>query len=229
MSAGIQIVWVCIDQRQVFKNQTHALQCNPLPHRVIMGRAIGLKTMGERVHPGACGDEFRHANGQRGVTNHDLRHQARMPDDFFLMGGGVGQHRGRANLGPGSGCRRHRDCGVDFAGICPRPPIADILHLPHFQPVALIGHQCDHLAQIKRGTAAKADDPVVPARFEGGNPCGEVRLIRVGVNIGKHGAAKPACVKDIKRLCGNRQAGKRAVGDQQGLFDANGFAMVGQF
>ena len=50
--------------------------------------------------------------------------------------------------------------GDDARRIGPRPPVADILEIPHRPRLA--GHEGDDLAGIERGAAAEGDDAVVP-------------------------------------------------------------------
>jgi hypothetical protein len=51
-------------------------------------------------------------------------------------------------------------------------------------------HQRDHLAQVQRRAAAKADHAVMLARQVDGDPVGHVLLVRVRVHVREHRAAK---------------------------------------
>ena len=148
--------------------------------------------MRQRVHAGACGDEFWHPHAQSRIANDHGGHQFGVPDDLFLMRCGIGQNPRSANFRPGaSGCW-HRNRANDLGGIGPRPPIADIFHFPHGQRLILMRHQGNHLTQIKRRSATKPDDPIMPTRQKSGNAGRHIRLGRVGIHFGKYGTAQ-AC------------------------------------
>ena len=57
VAAGLDVVGVRHDLRQVLEDEPHALDRDAVGDRVIAGRAIGLEAMRQGVEPGADGDE----------------------------------------------------------------------------------------------------------------------------------------------------------------------------
>ena len=227
MRAGFHIIRVGIDLRQVFQHQPHAFQRDALRHRMVERAGIGFQAMGKGIHPRAGGDEARHAHGQLGVADGDGGKQFRVEDDLLLVGLRIGQNPGAAHFGPGPCRGRHGDDGRDLAGIGARPPVIDIFQVPDRHRLAR--HQRNHLAQIQRRSAAKADHPVVPARAVDGKARFHVAFVRVGINLREDRPAKTCGVQNVQRLRRDRQGCQRLVGDQQRLFQAGRLAMVSQF
>ena len=87
-----------------------------------------------------------------------------MEDDLLRVRRLVGDDAGAADLRAGAGRRRHGDDRRDPFGIGARPPVADILEIPH-RP-RLPGHEGDDLAGIERRAAAESDDAVMLAGLE---------------------------------------------------------------
>ena len=59
-------------------------------------------------------------------------------------------------------------------GVGARPPVADVLEIPH-RP-GLPGHEGDDLADVERGAAAESDDAVVAAGAIGGHAGVDIAL-----------------------------------------------------
>ncbi len=79
----------------------------------------------------------------------------------------LGDDAGAADLGARPRRGRHGNDRGDLVGVGARPPIADILEIPHW--AGLPGHEGDHLAGIEAGAAAEGDDAVMAAFAEGGD------------------------------------------------------------
>ena len=183
--------------------------------------------MRQRIHAGAGGDEGRHADRELGIGDDDRRQQLRMEDDLLGVRCLVGDDAGAADFGAGAGGRRHRDDRRDRVGIGARPPVADVLEIPH-RP-RLSGLEGDQLAEIERRAAAEGDDAVMLALLEGGDAGGEVGLDRVGLDVGKHRMRHLGVVEDLQRARDHRQLGKAGIGDEQRPLDAGRGKRVGQF
>ena len=179
-----------------------------------MRAAIGLDTMGEGVKTGSRGDEFRHADRQFRIGDHDAWQHFRMEDDLLHMCLRVGDDAGTPDLGPGAGGRRHRDDRGDGVGIGTGPPVADILEIPD-RP-GLAGHESHHLSKVETRPAAKGDHTIMATGLIGGDACRQIDLVRVRVNIGEQRIAEPGCRHDLARPAGNRQPGEPPVRDKQG-------------
>ena len=141
-----------------------------------------------------------------------------MEDDLFHVGRGVGQHGGAADLQAGAGGRRHGDAWRDGGGIGARPPIADILEVPHRTPLAR--HERDQLADIETRAAAERDHTVMSAGPVGGDAGGEVLLARVRIDVGEHRPAQPGRIQEIEHPGRDRQRRQPAIRHQQGPRDA---------
>ena len=117
--------------------------------------------------------------------------------------------------------------GAIAVGIGARPPVADILEIPH-RP-GLSGLEGDQLAEIERRAAAEGDDAVMLALREGGDAGGEVGLDRVGLDVGKHRMRHLGVGEDLQRARDDRQPGKAGIGDEQRPLDAGRGKRVRQF
>ena len=78
---------------QVFLDQPDPFGGDAVGERVIEQAAISFQTMRQGVHASAGGDERRHADGERRIADRDLRHHARMKNDFLGVGCFVGDDR----------------------------------------------------------------------------------------------------------------------------------------
>jgi hypothetical protein len=200
---------------------------NSLAHRVIERRGIGFQAMRKRIHAGTHRDDLRHADGEFRIADRHCRKQFRMEDDLLDVGDRIGQHAGATDFRPRTSRRRHRDDRRYGVGIGAGPPVTDILEIPD-RP-ALPGLECDQLAKIKPGPAAKGDDPVMPAGLEDGNAGFKVCLVRVGIDFRKHCPAKTGGLQKIECIDRDRQRGKPPVGDQKRPLHARSRAGFGKF
>ena len=228
MGAGVKVIRVGVDFRQVFKHQPHAFQRDALGHRVVEGRGIGLKAMRQRVHAGACGDEFGHADSQCRVADGDDGQQFGVEDDLLLVGDRVGQNARAAHFRTCPSCRRHGDDRRDFGAIGAGEPIVDVFQIPDGKVFALMRHQGNHLAKVQRRAATKADHPVMATRQIDGDAVGHVFLVRVWVHFREDGGAKTCGFQHGDGVRRDRQGGQRLVGDKERLFHTCGGAMLGQ-
>ena len=96
-----------------------------------------------------------------GVFDRDFRHHRGMEDDLLLVRRLVGDDAGAADLRAGARRRRHGDDRRDAVRVGARPPVADILEIPH-RP-RLRRHEGDAFADIERRAAADRDDAVMAA------------------------------------------------------------------
>ena len=118
-----------------------------------------------------------------GIADHDLRQHQRVEDDLLLMRRLVGHDAGAADLRARAGRGRHGDDRRDALRIGPRPPIADVLEIPHRARLAV--HEGDRLADIERRAAADRDDAVMLALAEGREPGVDIGLRRIAAHIGE--------------------------------------------
>ena len=107
-----------------------------------------------------------------------------------------------------------------------RPPVADILEIPH-RP-GLAGHEGDDLADIERGAAAEGDDAVMPAGAQGLEAGVDVGLDRVRLDVGEHRGFEPRVVEDRERLRGHRLRREERIGDEERPADAGDPAGLGE-
>ena len=104
----------------------------------------------------------RQADGQLRIADRDLRHHRGMEDHLLGVRRLVGDDARRGRLP--SRCRpwsAPRRSGAMPVGVGARPPVADVLEIPHRPRLA--GHEGDDLAGIERRAAAEGDHAVVAA------------------------------------------------------------------
>ena len=190
-----RVAAVLAGARQVAFDEPHALDRDAVGERVIGQPAIGLQAMRQCVHAGARRDGGRHADGQLGIADRDLRHHQRMEDHLLGLRRLVGDDAGAADLGAGAGRGRHGDDGQDALRVRPRPPVAHVLEVPH-RP-RLPGHEGDDLAGVERRAAAEGNHAVVPTGLQ---------RHEAGLDIGG----------DRVGLDPRKDLGRRAVGGQCG-------------
>ncbi|OYX01240.1 MAG: hypothetical protein B7Z15_19740 [Rhizobiales bacterium 32-66-8] len=154
--------------------------------------------MGQRIHAGADGDEFGHADGKFGIGNHHLGHHQRVEDYLFSMGGLVGDDAGAADFRAGAGRGRHGDDGENALGIGAGPPVADILEIPHWP--CLAGHEGDDLADIEPRAAAKGDDAIMAALAEHLDAGLDIGRDRVGFDLGEDADGNAGILEERDRL-----------------------------
>ena len=121
--------------------------------------------MRQRVHAGADGQIGRQADRKLRVLDRDFRHHCRVEDDLLLMRRLVGDDARAADFRAGARRGRHGDDRRDAFRVGARPPVADILEIPHRPGLRL--HEGDAFADVERRAAADRDDPVMAAGFVG--------------------------------------------------------------
>ena len=173
-----------VARRQVLLDQARAFDGDAFGHRMVAGRAIGFEAMRQRVHARRRRQIGRQADRQLGIADRDRRHHLRMEDDLLGVGRLLRDDAGAADLGAGAGGGRHGDDRRDAVRIGARPPVADVLEVPHRPRLA--GHEGDDLADVERRAAAERDDAVVAAGAEDGDAGGDVAFDRIGLDVGKH-------------------------------------------
>ena len=199
--ARLDVAAVLIGAGQVVDHQLHPFKGDALRHGVIMRAAEGFDTMGKGIKAGARRDCRRHANGQFWIADHHRRQNLGVKDDLLFGGFGVGDDAGAAHLGSGARGGGHGDDGRDCVCIGAGPPIADILKIPN--RTGLTRHKGDHLTKVQAGPAAKGDHAIMAACLIGRDACGQVCLVRVGVNLAEHGTSKARCLHHVQGVFGH--------------------------
>jgi hypothetical protein len=108
-----------------------------------------------------------------------------------------------------------------------RPPVADILEVPH--GAGLAGLEGDRLAGVERAAAADGDDAVMPARAIDGDAVVDVPPLRVRLDLREERGRQAALLQQFHDLGQQRQLREAGVGDDQRARDAGRAAGVGQF
>ena len=127
--------------------------------------------MGERVHAGAGGDEAaacRPSAPDRQITIAGSIFGWKMT--FLVCVASLVMTPARPTSEPVPAVVGTAMIGAIAVGIGARPPVADILEIPH-RP-RLPGHEGDQLAEIERRAAAEGDDAVMLAGLEHGDAGG---------------------------------------------------------
>ena len=218
---------VCDDTRQIFLDQAHAFDRDAFRHRMIARRAIGFEAMRESVHASACGQIGRQADGQFRIANRDRRHHPGVKDHLLGMRSRMGDDARAADFGAGSRGGRDRDDRRDARGVGARPPVPDVLEVPH-RP-GLSDHERDDLTDVERGPAAEGDDPVMSAGAIGGDAGFDIAVHRVGLHVAEDGGGSPGAFQIGQHLRQHRHVADAGIGDEQRLGDAGALEGVGQF
>ena len=220
----IRTALVCAGQ--IRDHQPHPLEGDSLAHRMEMRAAEGLDAVREGVESGPRRDRRGHSNRRLGIADDRDGQHPGMEDDLLHAGEGVGQHPGAAHLRSGARRRGHGDDRRDGVGVGPRPPVADILEIPH--RTGLPGHERHQLSRVQRRAAAKRHDSVVPARAKRLHPGLQIALVGIGIDLAEHAAPQTGGVEQIEGAGRHRQLRQRPVGDQQRRADSGLGAGLGQ-
>ncbi len=208
---------------QVVLDEPHPLERDAVGEGMESGRAVRLEAVHEGVDAGRRRDVARQADGELGVEDHDARHHERVKDDLLLVRLLVEDHARAADLRARPGRGWHRNDRCDARGICPRPPVADVLEVP--ERSLLSRHEGNDLACIERGTPAEGDDAVVAARTVGGE-AGEHVAAR---GVTAHGAEERRCGQSRERTPDHGRIDEPLVGHDERASDAGARARRGQF
>ena len=198
---------------KVFLDQSDPLHRDPLAHRVIEWRAIGLQAMRERVHARACCNLWRHANGQFRIADRHFRHHSRMENHLFRMRRFLCDHTGAAHFRARSRSRRYRDHRCNPLRIGPRPPIANILEIPH--RARLSRHEGDHFSRIKPRSATECDHTIMLSRPHHLEPGIDIRLDRIRLDLREHRPAEPCSLQRIQNSQRHRLCRQKRISHQK--------------
>ena len=111
--------------------------------------------------------------------------------------------------------------GAMPVGVGARPPVADILEIPHRPRLA--GHEGDDLAGIERRAAAEGDDAVMAARAKAASAGLDVGLDRVAAarrRTSPPAARRRSRLSSAVAIIGS--VGEARIGDEQRPRDAGG-------
>ena len=190
VAARLDVAAVLDRTRQVLLHQPHALDGDAFGIGMVAGRAVGFEAVDEGIHAGAGGELGRQADRQLGIGNDDRRHHLGMEDHLLGVRLLVGDHRGAAGLRAGAGGRRHGDRGIDPGRIGARPPVADILEVPHRPRLA--GHEGDRLGGVDARAAAPGDHAVMLAGAQHCDAGFDVARDRIGLHVAEQRDLEPA-------------------------------------
>ena len=161
---------------------------------------------------------FGHCQGLVAVVH--LGHHQRVEDHLLGMGGLVGDDAGAPDFRAGPRRRRYGNDRENALGVGARPPVADILEIPH-RP-GLPGHEGDDLARVEPRAAAKGDHPVMPARAQHCNARFHIGRHRVRLDLGKQPDLDPGVAQQRQHALRHRQVGQPRIGHQQRPHNARG-------
>ena len=143
---------------------------------------------------------------------------------FLVWVGLVGDHAGAADLGARAGGGRHRDDRQDAGRVGARPPVADVLEIPHRPRLA--GHEGDDLAGIEPAAAAESDHPVMAAGAQHREPASTLAAIGLELTSENKAGACPAA-QDLETPARWR-CRETGIGDHQRTADARLPAGIGE-
>ena len=155
----------------------------------------------------------RHADGQLRIADRHLRHHLRMEDDLLGVGRLVGDRPpARPTSEPVPAVVGTATIGRDAVGVGARPPVADVLEIPHRPRLA--GHEGDHLAGIERRAAAEGDHAVMLAgACSAATPAATLASTGLGL-MSEKSAAPSRRPQSVERRLRHRQLGEHRIGDE---------------
>ena len=98
MSARREIISVLKGGDKIFGDEPHALERDPVRHRMIGGGAIGLETVGEGIHARCRGESRGEADREFRIRDDGIRLHGRMENDALVVVAQVDNDGGPSDL-----------------------------------------------------------------------------------------------------------------------------------